>query len=58
MGGPTKSTEAFDGTDADWFTGSEKALLVTWAVLQGAVNEYLEGGDQMVENCTCGEHRS
>lgn len=52
-GGDTKS---FDGTDADWRNGSEKALLVTWAVLHGIVNEYLDGGDQMVENCDCGRH--
>lgn len=50
------STTSFDGTDADWRHGSEKALAVTWAVLHGIVNEYFDGGDQMVENCSCGKH--
>jgi len=37
--------------------GTEKGLLVMFSVLHGIVNEYLDGGDQMVENCTCGEHQ-
>jgi hypothetical protein len=36
--------------------GTEEALLNAMSVLQGIVNEYQDGGDQMVENCTCGEH--
>jgi hypothetical protein len=50
------STKSFDGTDAAWENGTEKALAVTWSVLHGIVNEYFDGGDQMVENCSCGEH--
>jgi len=36
--------------------GSEEQLLSAFSVLQGIVNEYNEGGDQMVELCDCGEH--
>ena len=37
--------------------GTQQELLNAFSVLHGIVNEYLEGGDQMVEECTCGEHR-
>jgi hypothetical protein len=50
------STKSFDGTSAAWEQGTEKALAVTWSILHGIVNEYFNGGDQMVENCTCGHH--
>jgi len=36
--------------------GSELALLRSFGVLRGIVNEYRDGGDQMVEDCDCGEH--
>lgn len=42
--------------DPELTDGSEKSLLVTFAVLHGIVNEYLNGGDQMTENCDCGDH--
>jgi hypothetical protein len=36
--------------------GTEEALLHAMSVLQGIVNEYQDGGDQMVETCDCGRH--
>ena len=36
--------------------GTEEALLMAMSVLQGIVNEYKDGGDQMVETCDCGQH--
>lgn len=36
--------------------GSEKALAVVFSVVRGIVNEYLDGGDQLAEACTCGHH--
>ena len=36
--------------------GEEKGLAVIFSVLHGIVAEYLDGGDQIVELCTCGEH--
>ena len=36
--------------------GSERSLLVSFSVLHGIVNEYLDGGDQAAEGCTCGKH--
>lgn len=41
-----------DGLDV----GTEKALLVVFSVVHGIVNEYLAGGDQMIELCDCGRH--
>jgi hypothetical protein len=37
--------------------GSEEDLIRWFEILTGIVNEYRDGGDQMVENCTCGDHR-
>lgn len=37
--------------------GSEKGMLVIFSVLHSIVNEYLQGGDQLAEACTCGIHR-
>ena len=51
------STKAFDGTEAAWEMGTEKALAVTWSILHGIVNEYFDGGDQIVESCSCGHHK-
>jgi hypothetical protein len=50
---PTAGLSAFAHLPAD---GSEKALAISFSILHGIVAEYLDGGDQMVENCTCGEH--
>lgn len=36
--------------------GTEEEMLRAFSVLTGVVNEYRDGGDQMVENCTCGRH--
>jgi hypothetical protein len=36
--------------------GSEKALAIAFSILHGIVNEYFDGGDQMVELCDCGQH--
>lgn len=36
--------------------GSEAQMLEQMSILQGIVNEYRNGGDQMVEECTCGAH--
>jgi hypothetical protein len=36
--------------------GTEEELMRAFSVLQGIVNEYQNGGDQIVENCTCGQH--
>lgn len=33
--------------------GTEAELLTAMSVLQGIVNEYMDGGDQMLEECTC-----
>jgi hypothetical protein len=38
--------------------GSDRSLAVTFAVLRGIINEYLDGGDQMADNCTCGRHHA
>lgn len=37
--------------------GTEEELLRAMSILQGIVNEYQDGGDQMVENCSCGQHQ-
>lgn len=37
--------------------GSERSLAAAFAVLQGVVAEYLDGGDQMYEACSCGQHQ-
>lgn len=50
---PSGSLIAFADCPAD---GSERSLAVSFSVLHGIVNEYLDGGDQIVENCTCGQH--
>lgn len=42
---------------APGITGTEQQLTEWFSVLTGIVNEYHDGGDQMVEECTCGEHR-
>jgi len=34
--------------------GSEKQMLEAYSVLTGIVAEYTDGGDQMAEECTCG----
>jgi hypothetical protein len=34
--------------------GSEMALAVSFSILHGIVQEYLNGGDQMAEGCDCG----
>jgi hypothetical protein len=36
--------------------GTEEELMRAWNILEGVVNEYKDGGDQIVENCTCGKH--
>lgn len=36
--------------------GSERSLAISFAVLHGIVKEYLDGGDQLTELCTCGQH--
>ena len=36
--------------------GSEYALAIWGSILHGIIREYCNGGDQMVENCTCGLH--
>lgn len=36
--------------------GTEEELTTAFDILTGIVNEYHDGGDQMVENCTCGQH--
>jgi hypothetical protein len=36
--------------------GTEEALVMAFDILHGIVNEYKDGGDQMVENCSCGHH--
>lgn len=38
------------------YKGTEEELTTAFSILQGIVNEYHDGGDQMVENCTCGQH--
>lgn len=38
--------------------GTEKGMVVIFSVLHGIVNEYLDGGDQIVELCNCGQHTS
>ena len=40
----------------DLIEGTEEELITAFSVLQGIVNEYHDGGDQMVDNCTCGRH--
>jgi hypothetical protein len=50
---PQGDVSGFKDMPAD---GSEKALSIAFSVLHGIVNEYLDGGDQMTENCTCGKH--
>jgi hypothetical protein len=37
--------------------GSEKSLVVWGSILQGIIREYTDGGDQMTESCSCGEHQ-
>jgi hypothetical protein len=41
---------AYDSLPAD---GSERALIISFSILRGIVNEYLDGGDQEVEVCDC-----
>jgi hypothetical protein len=36
--------------------GTERELIHAFRVLQGVVAEMTNGGDQMAELCTCGEH--
>lgn len=36
--------------------GTEEELMNDFAILRGIVTEYQDGGDQMVEECDCGEH--
>jgi hypothetical protein len=36
--------------------GTEAELDLWFSILRGIVNEYRDGGDQMVENCSCGQH--
>src|SRR5215471_7761929 len=36
--------------------GSDRSLSVSFAILHGIVAEYLDGGDQIVELCDCGQH--
>jgi hypothetical protein len=50
---PTGELSMFRDLPAD---GSERALAVSFSILHGIVAEYFDGGDQMTENCTCGEH--
>jgi len=49
-----KIWEAFD--DPHESDGSEFQMLRAFDILQGIVAEYTEGGDQVVENCSCGKH--
>lgn len=37
--------------------GTEKGLVCMFSILHGVVNEYLDGGDQLTENCDCGGHQ-
>jgi hypothetical protein len=36
--------------------GTEDEMMESFAYLRGAVMEYQQGGDQLVENCSCGQH--
>jgi len=48
--------ELLEPLHRDGIFGEEKGLAVMFSVLHGIVGEYLDGGDQMVENCSCGLH--
>ena len=53
-----KFIELFEPLMREGIFGTEKGMVVMFAVLHGIVNEYLDGGDQMVENCDCGQHHA
>lgn len=36
--------------------GTQEEMVEAFDILHGIVNEYRDGGDQMVEGCDCGEH--